>query len=320
MSRKTFMAMAFAATASVGMVQSVQAAAMWLAGTNQTSATPSTYIWSETGTDSGVWNINRLPGSSDQVEILRTASSSTWYFTEDTHIGNLYAARHPTTLIANEDVTVRMNYYLTAQRSVNTTETYTGEGGDLTLSGPGIFKVQTTADVWGATQADAGAWSNTGNTVNTPPSKLTLDGSTLQTGVLSVGHVDASVVFRNGGVIESHTVATINGTMRVELDEGYISIAPLQANELIFGDDSQLSLTFADGFAPVLGDSFNVLDFESLTGSPTLSLPALSSELTWDTDDFQTLGVLRVVPEPTALGLSVLGGLAVLGRRRRKLS
>src|SRR5690606_4014115 len=133
-----------------------------------TSATPSTYIWSETGTGSGVWNIGQLPNTSHQVEILRTAAPSTWYFTEDVHIGDLYVVRHPATLIANEDVTVRMNYYLTAQKGPNTSAgPSANEGGDLTLSGPGVFKVQTIAGVWGTTQADSGAWSNSSGTVNT---------------------------------------------------------------------------------------------------------------------------------------------------------
>lgn len=71
------------------------------------------------------------------------------------------------------------------------------------------------------------------------------------------------------------------------------------------------------GYDPVAGDEFDVLDFATFTDlGHSLDLPTLTPGLAWDSSDFVTQGVLRVIPEPATAGLLALG-LAPLIRRRR---
>jgi hypothetical protein len=57
------------------------------------------------------------------------------------------------------------------------------------------------------------------------------------------------------------------------------------------------------GYNPIEGDSFDLLDFGSLTGSFDVLLPVLDAGLVWDVSSFGTDGVLNViaVPEPSSL-------------------
>jgi hypothetical protein len=51
------------------------------------------------------------------------------------------------------------------------------------------------------------------------------------------------------------------------------------------------------GYSPVEGDSFDLLDFGSLTGSFNVMLPGLDAGLVWDVSAFGTDGVLSVIAE-----------------------
>jgi probable HAF family extracellular repeat protein len=56
-----------------------------------------------------------------------------------------------------------------------------------------------------------------------------------------------------------------------------------------------LAVTLINGFNPVAGISFDVLDWSSLTGTfEALQLPALGGSLSWDTSQLYTTGVLSV--------------------------
>lgn len=71
------------------------------------------------------------------------------------------------------------------------------------------------------------------------------------------------------------------------------------------------------GYDPVGGDVFDVLDFTTFIDSGyVLNLPGLSPGLAWDVSGFETVGELRIVPEPGTLLLLILG--AGIGLRRRK--
>jgi hypothetical protein len=57
-----------------------------------------------------------------------------------------------------------------------------------------------------------------------------------------------------------------------------------------------LSVAFVNGFLPVTGNSFDILDWGTLFGTfSTLQLPALEAGLSWDTSQLYTTGVLSVI-------------------------
>jgi hypothetical protein len=86
-----------------------------------------------------------------------------------------------------------------------------------------------------------------------------------------------------------------------------------------------VQVTLGSGYTPALGDYFDLLDADTIAGTPTfdLSQAALPTGMLWDTTRFGTLGLLQVVaevPEPTTLALLLTAAglaLAACPRRRR---
>jgi T5SS/PEP-CTERM-associated repeat protein len=80
-----------------------------------------------------------------------------------------------------------------------------------------------------------------------------------------------------------------------------------------------LNVLLDSGFKPVKGDSFDLLDWKTLVGTfDTVTLPELSSGLSWYQMDLYNTGVITVVPEPGVLGLLAAGGV-LMGLRRRRM-
>ena len=60
-----------------------------------------------------------------------------------------------------------------------------------------------------------------------------------------------------------------------------------------------LKITLTNGFSPTAGNSFDILDWGSLSGTfSSLNLPALDPLLTWNTSQLYTTGALSVVGPP----------------------
>jgi hypothetical protein len=85
-----------------------------------------------------------------------------------------------------------------------------------------------------------------------------------------------------------------------------------------------LQISLINGFTPTLGDSFDILDWGTLSGTfSTLQLPALGNNLAWDTSQLYTSGVISVttVPEPGAAALFAMAAPVLLaGSMRRRNS
>ena len=85
-----------------------------------------------------------------------------------------------------------------------------------------------------------------------------------------------------------------------------------------FQADGTFVLQLLDGFTPSLGDTFELLDFESAAGAfETILLPELEHGLLFDTTSLLTTGSVSVVPEPAAGGFLV-AAIAAIDRRRRR--
>ena len=84
-----------------------------------------------------------------------------------------------------------------------------------------------------------------------------------------------------------------------------------------FTADGALDVLLYGGFAPHFGDTFDLFDAGALAGNfDDVNLPALSGGLTWDDSQLSTNGQLRVVPEPSAALLGLIGAAAAFARRR----
>ena len=82
--------------------------------------------------------------------------------------------------------------------------------------------------------------------------------------------------------------------------------------------DGTLEVSLLDGFEPDLGDSFDILDFGSITGEfDSIRLPDLDGGLAWDVSALLADGSLSVVPEPSSVVLLLGVWLSVLATRRR---
>ena len=116
---------------------------------------------------------------------------------------------------------------------------------------------------------------------------------------------DASEVILGG---TSLLVLDILGT-----EDGEFETFDVSTHDLTFG--GVLELNFEGGFAPELGDSFDLFDFNSAAGQ---FASIQSGDILFDTSALLTTGVLTVaaVPEPSSLGLLILGS-GLLWRRRR---
>ena len=77
-----------------------------------------------------------------------------------------------------------------------------------------------------------------------------------------------------------------------------------------------LDIQLLDGFAPQSGDTFDLLDFGSLSGSfSEVLLPKLGRGLSFDTSSLLTNGSISVIPEPSSLLLFSLTVLGMIVRR-----
>jgi autotransporter-associated beta strand protein len=84
--------------------------------------------------------------------------------------------------------------------------------------------------------------------------------------------------------------------------------------------DSVLNVTLSGSFAPALGDSFDIMDWGTLSGTfGTINpLPTLSPGLFWDTSALDTSGTISVVPEPaTFVLLAMAAAMLFVWRRKR---
>lgn len=148
-------------------------------------------------------------------------------------------------------------------------------------------------------------------------------------GVLSADVVDFDLVVDGGTVSPGHSPGSTHFTGNATFHSGELlmELAGTGAgqydtvvvdNALHAGGTLRVELT--SGFVPVLGNTFDLLDFASVDGKFALELPALPDDLRWDVSQLYTAGVLavRAIPEPASGVLLVLGAVAAIASARRR--
>ncbi len=145
---------------------------------------------------------------------------------------------------------------------------------------------------------------------------FTGSGTVYLEGDLRPGHSPAEVDFGGDVVLgpqaalEIELAGTAPGTEHDVFDVG---------GSLTLG--GLLNVLLLDGYSPVLGDKFDVLDWGTLAGEfDTVNLPDLAGGLTWDTSGLYDAGGISVTPEPATLALLAIGGFSLVACRRRKRS
>jgi autotransporter-associated beta strand protein len=201
--------------------------------------------------------------------------------------------------------------------------------GSLTKNGTGTLQLTGANTYTGSTLVSAG----TVKINNSTGSAFGTGAVTVASGATLTGAGSFSGAFQNNGsylpgnspalVALSSFAQSSSGTLVLELGgltRGTQYDALNITGAASFG--GTLSLTLIDGFTPASGNTFNLFDWGSVSGSfATLDLPSLSSGLTWDTSALYTDGTLSVsaIPEPsTYAALGGLGALGVAVWRRRK--
>lgn len=111
-------------------------------------------------------------------------------------------------------------------------------------------------------------------------------------------HAGATLITYGGDVVlGTFTTSTmeLGGTAR-----GTQYDAINVAGKLTFG--GTLQVTLFNGFNPALGDSFNLFDWGTTAGAfTTVNLPALGTNLTWNTTQLYLTGVISVASTLTPI-------------------
>jgi hypothetical protein len=297
-------------------------------GTNTVAANNNMYIGNAAGSF-GVYNLSEAGslsvGSVEQVGGLGTGTFNQTGGTNSTNTLDVLGLSGPTATYnlnagslsaQSEEIGRRNNSDIYAGTFHQTGGTNTISGTGLSIGatgGTGIYLLE------GGTTTVAGGTLSVGFNLTIAPNDgvgiLTVSGTgTLNASSLSIASTPATSVTLNGGTINVGSIIsrgkfTINsGTLivgDVTIISGTLSIGlggtnresdygALTASGNVKLADS-LAVVF-DDFSPLAGESFDILDWGSLSGTfSSISLPALSDGLAWDQSQLYVTGVLSVV-------------------------
>jgi hypothetical protein len=160
----------------------------------------------------------------------------------------------------------------------------------------------------------SGDWAFSGGILDA----ATVDGNLTQSGgILAPGNSPGVTTVTGdyllgGGVLEMELEGLVQGTEYDFLD--------VSGDWTITGGD--LNVTLLGGFNPLLGDSFDLFDFNSLTGTfDNVFLPTLDTGLQWNTASLYSTGTLSVdstaVPEPSTWTLMLATATCLWWRKQK---
>ncbi len=176
--------------------------------------------------------------------------------------------------------------------------------GSLVKAGPGTLLLASGNHTYsGATMVEQGVLRVDATLAQSPVTVAT--GGTLQ----GNGNVGAATVVQSGGRLEpGASVGTLNfaaplsletgSTWQVEITGATVVDRVVSTSTISAGGTIAVVL---NGYVPVQGDTFDVADATAISGTPTFDFTAapLTAGLVWDTTQFASQGVVRVI-NPTA--------------------
>ncbi|MBA4107867.1 MAG: hypothetical protein C0485_19210 [Pirellula sp.] len=152
---------------------------------------------------------------------------------------------------------------------------------DMVHNGLTIFTAASASTVFFGNQSGAGSFTGTG--------------TVYYIGDLRPGSSPGTVSYAGSVVLGSATTLAIElgGSASAQYDQIHVT------GGLSLGGD--LEVSFINGFSPTAGQTFNILDWGSLSGTfSVLDLPALGRGLAWNTSTLYSSGVLSVALDYTA--------------------
>ena len=188
------------------------------------------------------------------------------------------------------------------------------------------------ADAGGTLQVAGGLVGSPGLILDLKGGALDNSGHTLTNlNMISGSGTIIGSVFNNATIAPGHSPGTL--TITGDLTLGTNSTLAMQLagtstdlyDRILVGGamtyDGQLNVTLLNGFDPAAGETFDLFNFSSESGSlSSTNLPALDAGLAWDTSNLLNSGELSVVaiPEPMTVSmlLLALGGLYQWRKRR----
>ena len=285
----------------------------------------------------GVGYIGLNSGSTGTATV--TGAGSTWANSSNLSVG--YSGQG-TLLVEDGGAVTNSTGYIGRFSGSTGTATVTGAGSTWTNNGNLIL----------------GGWSLTNATTGTG-ALLVLDGGLVEVDDTTKVHEDSSIILSTNGLLVTNTLdndgmlggtGTITGnvvnagTVAPGLSPGILFIdgdytqtsagllefeigGPLPGTDYdVLQVSGQVTLAgmvsiLLDGYTPALGDTFQILEFDSLLDdgfSFDFSGAPLSGGLQWDTSQFLSSGILQLTPEPGRAMLLVTGLLILLSRRGRR--
>ena len=202
--------------------------------------------------------------------------------------------------------------------------------GGTSVSGGSLFVTNTTGSATGTgalTTASSTILGGTGMISPTGANGISIGGSVApgvsgSAGTLTFTPADGNVIFQSGSsvVFELFGNGSNDKLVLNASGSGVIDFSALTAGSL--------GVTFAAGYTPALGHSFDLLDWAAVSGSGISGLSAsllnastagFDPSWIWDTSAFASDGMITIVlvPEPTRTFLAALGLMALTLRRQR---
>ena len=147
-------------------------------------------------------------------------------------------------------------------------------------------------------------------TADAAPAVLVQEGVDFDGSLINSGLIDGGASLATGDAVLSDT-SVISLTIT--------SLTDFETFDLLSGDlaaGGELAIDFEGDFVPQVGQTFDLLDFDTLSGS-FASID--SGPIVFDTSDLLVGGSVTItaVPEPGVLALLGLGSIALVGRRRQ---